>query len=679
MVGASGCISLHRTEGRAALDQFRYQDALDHFGQILEKRPEDPEALSAMADAFSMINRHDAARAQWQKLDSLQALPPNALLPYAQTLMALGAYKEALGVIDRPFVRQDSGNLAQWAVLRASCTRVLAAEVPHLEVDIRAVEVPGLKTSGGIDFHESGFVLTGQTARPTFNPDDPYTGLSNADLYRGALSNNPYQFQVTPWSDLNGPFHDGYAAFDATGLRVAWSRNNTGTGQSLRVNTQQTSTIQIYFAIADSAGSWSRPFPFPFNEEDYNFAHPTWFPSGEGILFASDLDGPGACGGMDLWYTLRNGNFWSEPVNMGPTINTPGDELFPFIHGTDSLFFSSDGHPTLGGLDLLLCVRAQGWEAPPHLGWSDPIALPSPLNSPADDFGLRLDSGLPGSGYLTSDRQGLDRLYRFGMNTSNPIPPSIAPDSLVLATDRSLTDPAEGSFLPDGVLSDSILPTPASDQRTEASMDTQPATRSSDSGSSDSLSTPTASTLPTTISPSSASAPDPTTNSSSSTSKDSTLTLPPPAGMPPPPSPPSSAEIAAGVPASTGTPISWPDDFVLPEIYWDLDKSNVREKDEHPLQELAQLLIDNPSFHLEIQSHCDARGTFEYNVALAQRRAEAVKNQLLDLGVPANQMHSIGFGEYRLRNKCADGVKCTEAEHQYNRRTEFQLIRPNTP
>ena len=682
LLGASGCISLHRTEGRAALDQFRYQDALDHYGQILQKKPSDTEALRAQADAYFMINRHDSARARWQQLESAQALPAASILPYAQSLMALGEYNAALTLLDRSAFSGDSVRNARADAFRASCIRVLSTAVPQWEVEIREVEVPGLMACGGIDFFKDGFVLTGQTARTALNPDDPYTGLSHANLYLGKKGSDPYRFQVTPWSDLNSPYHDGYAAMDATGRRVAWSRNNTGTGKSLQVNAEQTSTIQIYFAISDSSGSWSRPIPFPFNEEDFNFAHPTWLPSGEGILFASDFNGTGAQGGMDLWYTLRNGDFWSEPVNLGPAINTPGDELFPFLHRHDSLFFSSDGHPTLGGLDLQLSVRAPGLDALPHIGWSPPVALPTPLNSPADDFGLRLDDGMPGSGYLASDRGGMDRLYRFGLSQIPMATPALVSDSMALAAVPSLESPIDGEVVSMFTL-DSIPPLvedPTGHPTEHATALETP------------ISSPPSAQLfateyyPTSQPAEAISSLEPTEqidrpfeDSPQSVHVDSTLSATSHSVSPELIPSPSPIEEVDEVNALLGTAISWPKDFILPEIYWDLDKAYVRKNDEHPLEELAQLLISNPDFHLEIHSHCDSRGTFEYNVALAQRRADAVKKQLLELGVPDSQMHSIGFGESKLRNGCSDGVRCTEAEHQYNRRTEFRLVAPPLP
>jgi outer membrane protein OmpA-like peptidoglycan-associated protein len=136
------------------------------------------------------------------------------------------------------------------------------------------------------------------------------------------------------------------------------------------------------------------------------------------------------------------------------------------------------------------------------------------------------------------------------------------------------------------------------------------------------------------------------------------------------------ADLTADPPQSTGTPIPWPKDFVLPEIYWDFDKAQVRDKDNHPLSDLAQLLKENPQFHIEIHSHCDSRGSTLYNVDLSQRRAFSVQAELIELGVPASQMKSIGFGEYQIRNRCLDGVPCSESEHQFNRRTQFLLVEP---
>lgn len=641
----SGCISLHRTEGRAAFDAYRYQDAIDQWGMVLKKRPQDSEALRALAASSFMINQHAEALGFWLQLDSSSALTPQERLYRAQARMALGDHATALRDLTGPGMPTDSQGAAWVASLRAGCEAHLDGALAPWDVHIQPVEIPGLATAGGLDRAGNTWVLTGQTRSQPLNASDPYTGLSHADLYLCTADSDGLRFTATPWNLLNAPSHDGYAAISPDERLVAWSRNNTGTGKSLRVNADRTSTIQLYFATADSAGNWSRPLPFPFNEENFNFAHPTWLPDAAGLIFASDYNGPGAQGGMDLWFTLRNGRFWNEPVNLGPIINTPGDELFPYLQGTDSLFFSSNGHPNMGGLDLQLSRQIVHENSSDYTHWSPPVPLPTPLNSPADDFCLRMDGAWMGSGYLSSDRSGSDKIYRF--SPSSPLPT----DSLVLA-------PASSTLAQDAVVSPTI-PTSA----------VQPTL-------------PTAPTLPT-LSTLSIVSDVPASTLLVEPSKDSSgvLRVPPALSVATiAPVEPKATKVPADSPAaptqSTGTPIPWPEDFILPEIYWDFDKAQVRDKDNHPLSDLAQLLKENPQFHIEIHSHCDSRGSTLYNVDLSQRRAFAVQAELIELGVPASQMKSIGFGEYQIRNRCLDGVPCSESEHQFNRRTQFLLVEP---
>jgi len=668
----NGCVSLHRTEGRAAFDSYRYQDAIDHWGTVLKKRPQDAEALRALAASNFMINQHALALGFWLQLDSTNALTPQERLFRAQARMALGDHATALRDLTGPGMPTDAQDAAWVASLRAGCEAHLAGALSPWNVQIQPVEIPGLATTGGLDRAGNTWVFTGQTRSQPLNASDPYTGLSHADLYLCAADADGLRFTATPWNLLNAPSHDGYAAISPDERLVAWSRNNTGTGKSLRVNADRTSTIQLYFASADSAGNWSRPLPFPFNEENFNFAHPTWLPDAAGLIFASDYNGPGAQGGMDLWFTLRNGRFWNEPVNLGPIINTAGDELFPYLQGTDSLFFSSNGHPNMGGLDLQLSLRVFHENPSDFTLWGPPVPLPAPLNSPADDFCLRLDGPWMGSGYLSSDRSGADRIYRFTPPT--PIPATTDTPAL-LAEQIPPPAPVLPASFSDSTGTPPKVSTPPQD--TAAMRNTPQAYISSPVPNVPAVlpvpSNPTASTIPDSSTvPSAPSVPDEPTPIPIAQNP----SAPPPLLSSPSPEATPTSNLPTDPPQSTGTPIPWPKDFILPEIYWDFDKARVRDKDNHPLSDLAQLLKENPHFHLEIHSHCDARGSTLYNVDLSQRRALAVQAQLALLGVPVSQMKSIGFGEYQIRNRCIDGVPCSEAEHQFNRRTQFLLVEP---
>ena len=200
---------------------------------------------------------------------------------------------------------------------------------------------------------------------------------------------------------VNGRYHEGPAVVDADGRTLYLTRSDYLERKLLK-DDANTSHLMIFKATRDSAGNWSGLIDFPYNSPDWSTAHPALSADGRTLYFASDR--PGGVGGTDLWMSVDHGGGWTAPVNLGTTVNTPGNELFPTING-GSLYFSSSGHRNMGGLDLFETRPEDG-------GWSAPRNLHAPLNSPYDDFGLVLDSAL-GSGYLSSDRSGRDQLYRF--------------------------------------------------------------------------------------------------------------------------------------------------------------------------------------------------------------------------------------------------------------------------
>ena len=141
---------------------------------------------------------------------------------------------------------------------------------------------------------------------------------------------------------------------------------------------ENTNNLQLYLSRKGAEGEWSEPELLPFNENGFMYTHPALSADGNTLYFASDK--LGGLGGMDLYRTTWNGSAWSQPENLGGGVNTPGNEVFPSLKHADTLYFSSDAHLTLGGLDLMYATQTAGT-------WNPPIHLSAPVNSPADDFG----------------------------------------------------------------------------------------------------------------------------------------------------------------------------------------------------------------------------------------------------------------------------------------------------
>jgi hypothetical protein len=203
--------------------------------------------------------------------------------------------------------------------------------------------------------------------------------------------------------EITSAFNDGPATFNENGNIIYYSRNNS-IENALRNISDTSNKLGIYSAeLVD--GIWTNIKPFTYNNPLYSFCTPALTPDGERIYFSSDM--PGGYGGMDLYYCDKRNSDWDKPVNLGPVINTPKNESFPFASRFGKLFFASDGHKGFGGKDLFYTQEI-------NKEWITPVHLDSAINSTADDFGIVIDSTYE-NGYFSTNRQKTDDIFSFSL------------------------------------------------------------------------------------------------------------------------------------------------------------------------------------------------------------------------------------------------------------------------
>jgi hypothetical protein len=234
--------------------------------------------------------------------------------------------------------------------------------------------------------HRTGFLISRTTGE-----GEPLFKIFYTDLKESGRWKAPGIFS----KNLRSNYHDGPVSFTTCGSKTFFTRNIPG-----KVN--ETSKLGIYMADY-SGGEWTNVRPFQYNNSAYNITHPSISGDGKALYFASDM--PGGSGGMDLYVSHLQGENWSTPRNLGGLINSPKDEVFPYIHPGGRLYYSSDNNEN-GILDLY--YSSTGTDN----GWRRPVRLPEPLNSNADDFGFIADPDLR-TGYLSSNREGTDNIYSF--------------------------------------------------------------------------------------------------------------------------------------------------------------------------------------------------------------------------------------------------------------------------
>jgi outer membrane protein OmpA-like peptidoglycan-associated protein len=388
-----------------------------------------------------------------------------------------------------------------------------------------------------------------------------------------------------------------------------------------------TNRLEIYSAKFKNNG-WTDIKAFAYNNADeYSVGHPALSPDGKTLYFVSNM--PGGVGGADVYYCEKiDENTWSAPKNCGNMINSDGDEVFPYMDASGTLYFSSNGLPGMGGLDLFSAKGSKD-------SWTSPENLKYPLNSPKDDFSIYYTEAGK-AGYLTSNRdggKGMDDIYRF---VESP------PTDLILAviTKERLDNNTLGILKGVDVaiknrITDNIQKMPVSDRGTlftKVDCGTSYEVKGTKEGYFTQMKLVTTKCV----------------------TKHDTVFV----------------EL-------TFDKIIIDKPIVLRNIYYDFDKYNIRPDAALELNKLVVILLQNPSIEIELGSHTDSRGSDEYNQVLSQHRAESAVNYIVTQGIDPKRITAKGYGESVPVNRCTNGADCTEEEFQMNRRTEFKVTKMN--
>ncbi len=613
-------------------------------------------------------------------------------------------------------------------------------------------------------FYQSGLVFV--SSRRKNGRMDNKIGETFFELYFSALDGNGLPIDPEEFSlELNSQLHEGPVSFSKDGNLVYFTTNNQQNGAS-KTDAKGKVRLKIYEAQRGSK-DWEKVKELPFNSDEYSCAHPTLSADGTKLYFASDM--PGGLGGMDLYVSEKKNDVWSFPKNLGAGINTAKNEVFPFIHKSGMLFFSSNGRGGAGDLDVFK-VNTNSSDEPQNLG--------EPVNSTKDDLGLIVNSdGM--KGYLSSNRSGgagKDDLYEFEVSTNGVGGEAVAATNSTLFKVRDAQTLAnlEGAEIrvfkasKEGLLGSNDLydvvlmpaaeggkemsiklirkdinslnkPDRYADARGEARYDMQSNSKYliliskegyeteelayTANNTKEALVVPMrkkncavlrvlvrnqATTVPLsevlvratnscddemqtlftdsngevkmclqvgcnyTLNAEKVGFKNSNTKIKSVTKEDISKLLNVSIEMgtgiskPAPPSPTvakTTNEVRAG---ST---------MVLENIYYDFNQYIIRPDAAVELDALGRLLQQNPSMEIELRSHTDSRGSSGSNMSLSEKRARQARQYLVNQGIRAERIKAIGMGETEPRNRCKDGVECSEEEYQYNRRTEVKVLK----
>ena len=621
-------------KGEKKYDNYAYVDVIRIYEKIAKKGYKDEKMFQKLGNAYYFNADYDKAENAYRELFTINPdQNPELMFRYAQSLKSVSKYTEADAMMAA--FNKKSGK-DQRAVLYADNRNYL--EVIKLNSKRFYIEDAGINSEYsdyGSSF--SGNNLIFATARDTGSftkrrhrwNNKAFTNLYSSEMKVDfdTVMDTPKKFSKT----INTKFHEATPVFTKDGKTMYFTRNNYNRGKKGESDNHVVK-LKLYRADLQN-GKWSNVMELPFDSDEYSTAHPTLSADEKTMYFASDM--PGSLGESDLYKVAINedGSF-GTPMNLGAGINTPGKETFPFVTDEDELYFASDGHPGLGGLDIFVAkIKKDGtFKTVQNLG--------QPLNSKKDDFAYLLNTKTR-TGFFTSNRdggKGFDDIYKFTelrkLNCEQVI------EGIV--RDQETNAPIEGAQV---VLFDedmTKLKTVDTDAKGYFNLGT------ADCDSKYYIR---------------AEKTDYETNElpyeSPKTAGNTYLPL---------------SIKKRLVKIEEGTDLARPDVLDIPTIYFNLDKSFIRKDAAFELEKVLAVMNQYPTMKIDVRSHTDSRQTREYNQRLSDRRAKSTIAWLVKNGIDPARLTGRGYGETQLVNRCADGVKCTEAEHQMNRRSQFIVV-----
>lgn len=617
----SGCgYKYYLKTGKEDFNNLKYADAKDKFNTSIEKEPESYEALKMLALTLQKMKDYKGAEQAYQLALNFPQATLEDRFNYGSMLMSSDKHANA-ELVFREYLTARPGDKVAKSLLE-SCQFIELFKEDSGKYNIEALPLLSNLSMYSPLLIKEGLAYTAERAEEG-NKANPWTGNSYNDVFYVELGGAD-QKPVAPI--FNSVYNDGPIAFNESQDYAVLTRSySVNDGRKRKANELNENNLFLYSTeLID--GVWTPLKELSMNSEDYSTMHPALSAKGDTLYFSSDR--VGGEGKYDLYMSTRgNEGNWTKPKNLGSEVNTAANEVFPVLKSDGSLYFSSNGHPSLGGLDIFKTENMDG-------SWRKPRNMNYPVNSTNDDLGLVYEDN-DNIGYFSSNRNGVDRIYKLVSRATGVV----AIDGTVLDKDQSpmqgatvkLIDTRSGEVIqelvtgPDGKF-DFVLE-PDKNYRIESNRDgyfTESYERS-------------------------------TVGQSKDEKEEVVFNM---------------RELLVTDPDGTFDPTG-DNVYKVENIYYDYNKSHIRNDAALELNKLVKLMRDNPGISIELHSHTDAQGEDEYNLGLSQRRVESVRKYIVQKGLDFARVSGKGYGESRIINQCKNGVTCTDEQHEENRRTEF--------
>lgn len=620
---------------------YNYSKAAELYLQAYKKKPTLYTAEN-LANSYRLMRDYKEAEKWYATVITMKGSKPENIYTYAEVLKNNLKYAEAKEQYTKYYSLTPKADLKQLNYWMSSCDSAIKWMKKPVDVDVRNLSTLNTQESdwGAVKFNNN-IVFTsdrtekakeseGKKKRPFIwfdtntNLDKRiygWTGNKYLNLYEQPVANASTE-AVAPFTFIAGTdYHIGAATFTADGTEMYFTltrlfKEKKDTAKIKTIN------LGVYSSRLDpSTKQWTKPAAFVYNKEDeYSIGDPFIMPDGKTLYFVSNM--PGGMGGTDIYYCTRDAGVWGQPVNV-KSVNTAANERTPFIDAAGNMYLSTDGDKGMGGLDIFKAMRkSDGFDIKMNLGY--------PINSAQDDFAYVLTDNF--TGYFSSNRTGgvgSDDIYSFAYT----IPVAYRLEGI--AYDKDTRKPLINTLVTLTPLKGSPVNVQTGSNgeygfTVYANNDYQ-------------LKGVKRGYLTDDLKPFS------TAGLSPNEVMKKNLYL-------------SKIELQK--------PIR------LENIYYDLDKWYIRPDAEVELNKLIKIMKDNPTLVIQLSSHTDSRADDDYNMDLSRKRANAAVEYIVTVGdIDEDRLIARGYGETRLLNKCKNGVECSEAAHQLNRRTEFVILK----
>ena len=590
--------------------RFEYVDAASEYLKLAEGKKADAYVYKQLADSyFNVFNTAEAAR--WYARATETQQDAETYYRYAQMLKADGKYAESNKQMQK--FASLAPNDQRAAEFRKDPNYLPKLKSQTKLFDEKALDINSEKSDFGA-FLTNDNTLYFATARNKARKNYGWNEEPFLDLYKSTYNADGTFSEPVPVTEINTKFHDGPATVSADGNTMYFASESFNEGDFEKDKAKKLKYGQVYLYKATRDGDrWTNIKALPFTSKAYSTSSPSLSRDGKTLYFSSNM--PGSLGGNDVWKVAVNADgTYGTPENLGKSVNTEGNESFPFITDDNRLYFSSDGKKGFGGLDVFVIDLNRGAEA---------VNVGAPVNTEKDDFAFSFNTA-KNIGFFSSNRSGDDNIY-------------LATPVCGVEVVTLVKDARTGKTLADAKVS--ILDEKKNVIESKVTLANGEAFYSVDCNRAYVI----------------------------QVTRDGYESNTFPVGK----TNGGTVNIAADLqPIDV---IVKETEVALNEIYFEFDKSNITKEGAYELDKLVQAMKANASLEIMVKAHTDSRGSDQYNLNLSDRRARATVQYVLSKGIAKARIAGKGYGESEPKADCREN--CTEEDHAKNRRSEFLIVK----